>query len=67
LVVNQWLQDLPADLRANRALPLFRFRTGCCVKSSVETDLQFMQVNLFDCAAARSSSRTWGGKENCND
>jgi hypothetical protein len=65
-VVNQSLQHFPADLRAFPS-SLSCFRTNCCGKSSVTSDLYFLHLNLFDCATPQQFSPTRGGKEVCND
>lgn len=62
VMVNQSLplQPLmapPTALIYRAKLPdLSRFQTNCCIKSSVGADLQFRQMNLFDCASLQSFS-----------
>jgi hypothetical protein len=57
VVVNQWLPfAAPSSplIYGPRLPALSRFQTTCCIKSSVGADLQFRQMNLFDCASLQS-------------
>jgi hypothetical protein len=60
-VVNQTLPCTPVDLRALHPA-LSRFQTTCCSKSSLGPDLRLHQLNLFDCATARSFCG-WQGRK----
>jgi len=72
--VNQSLPLQPlmaprtALIHGSKLPDLSRFQTNCCIKSSVGADLQFRQMNLFDCASLRSfSPARRGEQEVCDD
>ena len=74
-VVNEWLPCASVDLRGPAlrftvyapfvAAILYRIQTICCSKSSLAAHLECGQLNLFDCATARSFGGLAGAQRIC--